>query len=603
MPSSSTPCLGLGRPASMKRTVRYIVAIQLFLFAVIVTGIFSGNARAGNERTVAFVMKSLSNPFFSKMEEGARQYAREQKISLEVFGVARETDVEHQISIVENLITRGYPAIVLAPADSKRLVPVCKRALDKGIVVINIDNPLHKPTMKQLGITIPFIGPDNGEGGRKVGDYIKRKLHGKGRVLVIEGIRGAENGELRKAGFTEAVRADSAIEIVASQSANWHTDEALSLTTELLKEYREIDAIFCANDAMALGSLQAIELLGISNQILLAGYDNIESVREEMRNGRIHATIEQYPKVIGELGVEAALKKMDGFGLPLHAATPLDLVTYEHSGKKIIFSVSSLENSFFAIMEEGVREAAELFGFDLVVLDARNQDTRQLTDMVGVLSMDVDLLIVNPTSTDSIYPGIELANSRQIPVITVDRKTSAGEVLCHIESDNTDGGRMAAKFLAESLGGSGVVLELEGIPGTSASLERGAGFNEELAKHDTIQVAYREVANFSRQEARDVALRLLEDKRRVDGVFAHNDNMILGLIDAYLSKGIKLPRVLVGFDAIPDARESIKSGLLTASIAQQPRTIGKLAVITAARYFRGEDISSKILFELSLVTK
>lgn len=587
----------------MKSTARHIFSIRLFLITGLAAVLFSANSNAGNEQTVALVMKSLSNPFFSKMEEGARQYARDQKISLEVFGVARETDVEHQISIVDNLIARGYPAIVLAPADSKKLIPVCKKAQDRGIVVINIDNPLHGQTLKQLGISIPFIGADNREGGRMVGDYIKRKLHGKGRVLVIEGIRGAENGELRKTGFVEAVTSGSAVKVISSQSGNWHTDEALSVATKLLIENREIDAIFCANDSMALGALQAIDLLGIQRKILLAGYDNIESVREEMRSGRIHATIEQHSEMIGELGVEAALQKMNGIALPLAKATPLDLITYEHFGKKIVFSVSSLDNSFFAIMERGVRESADLFGLDLMVLDAGNQDTRQLTDIAGVVAMGLDLLILNPTSTDSIYPGIELANNMQIPVITVDRKTSAGEVLCHIESDNADGGRMAARFLADRLGGEGVVLELEGIPGTSAALERGAGFNEELAKHDKIKVAYREVANFSRKEAREVTLRLLAQNTRVDGVFAHNDNMILGLIDAYQSSTASLPGVLVGFDAIPDARKSIKNGLLTATIAQQPRTIGKLAVLTAARFFRGEDVSSKILFELSLFTQ
>ncbi|MFW2367441.1 MAG: substrate-binding domain-containing protein [Desulforhopalus sp.] len=592
-----------GDQEDMKRTAQFNVLMQMLLLCFITTLYLTGTASGGNDKTIALVMKSLSNPFFSKMEEGARLFALEQKISLEVFGVDRETDVGHQISIVENLIARGYPAIVLAPADSKRLIPVCKKALDKGIVIINIDNPLHKPTLEQLGITIPFIGADNAEGGRKVGTYIKRKLNGKGRVLVIEGIRGAENSELRKQGFVKAVKADSAIEVISSESANWHTDEALSITTKLLNKYTDADAIFCANDAMALGALQAIDLLGISRKIILAGYDNIESVREEMRAGRIHATIEQHPEIIGELGVEAAIQKINGIALSLHKNTPLDLVTYEHFDKKIVFSVSSLDNSFFAIMERGVREAADLFGLELVVLDAQNQDTRQLTDIAGVLSTDLDLLILNPASTDSIYPGIELANNNHIPVITVDRKTSAGEVLCHIESDNTDGGRMAARFIAERLGDRGVVLELEGIPGTSAAHERGEGFNEELLKHDKINVEYREVANFSREEAREVTLQFLEQKKRVDGVFAHNDNMILGLIDAFETSGVALPKVLVGFDAIPDARKSIKSGQLTATIAQQPRTIGKLAVSTAARYFRGEDIASKILFELSMVTK
>jgi len=572
-----------------------------FLFFTSCTFFLPETSIGSNEGTVAFVMKALSNPFFSKMEEGASKYAQDHKITLEIFGVDRETDIDHQISIVENLISRGYSAIILAPTDSKRLVPVCKKALEKGIVVINVDNPLHKPTMDRYDISVPFIGPDNFVGGQMIGNYIKNKLQGKGRILVLEGIRGAENGDLRKAGFTEAVKKKSSIEIVSSQSAEWHTAEALSITLNLLKEHKLIDAIFCANDAMALGALQAIDLLGISRKILLAGYDNIESVRTEMRSGRIHATIEQHPEIIGKLGVESAWNRLNGITVPTYNETPLDLITYEHFGKKITFFISSLQNAFFSVMAQGAEEMAELFGFELTVQDADNQDARQLTDIAGVLSQGIDLLILNPVNTSSIYPGIELANKKEVPVITVDRKVSEEEVLCHIESDNIEGGRMAAKFMFQRLKKNGTLLELEGIPGTSAAYERGAGFNEELGRYDNIDVTHREVANFDRLEARDVTRRILAQKVSLDGVFAHNDNMILGLIDVFEELNRELPEVLIGFDAIPEARKAVKNHKLTATIAQQPRKMGKLAVITAARYFRGEEIAPKIFVELSLI--
>ena len=127
----------------LKRVFVFLLAISFFLIAI-------PAAEAGNERTVALVMKALSNPFFFKMKAGAREYAQEENIPLEIFGVERETDVERQIGILENLISRGYEAIVIAPADSKRLVPVCKKA--RGIVVINIDNPLHRETMSSVSM-------------------------------------------------------------------------------------------------------------------------------------------------------------------------------------------------------------------------------------------------------------------------------------------------------------------------------------------------------------------------------------------------------------------------------------------------------------------
>ncbi len=244
------------------RKAFFILLTNLFLLLIIPA------AEAGNERTVALVMKALSNPFFFKMEEGARKYAQEENVPLEVFGVERETDVERQIGIVENLISRGYGAIVIAPADSKRLVRVCNKALDKNIVVINIDNPLHQGTMDQLGISIPFVGSDNRIGAGMVGMYVKNKLKGRGQVIVIEGIRGVENADLRKKGFIEAVTQNSAIEVISSESANWHTAEALSLATKLLQKYKSVDAIFCANDKMALGVLQALDYLDLMGKYL-----------------------------------------------------------------------------------------------------------------------------------------------------------------------------------------------------------------------------------------------------------------------------------------------------------------------------------------------
>ncbi len=178
---------------------------------------------------------------------------------------------------------------------AKKLVPLCKKALDRNIVVINIDNPLHTPTMNMVGISIPFIGSDNFAGSQLIGNYVKARRNGSGRVLVIEGIWGVENSDSRKKGFIRALTAGSSIEIGASESANWHTDESFSLTARLLSKNPDVDAIICANDSMALGAIQAINRIGPKKKIIVTGYDNIGSVRTEIRHGRIQATIELKP--------------------------------------------------------------------------------------------------------------------------------------------------------------------------------------------------------------------------------------------------------------------------------------------------------------------
>jgi len=577
-------------------TFIFFLSILQFLF-------FMPCADAGNEKTIALVMKALSNPFFLKMEEGAKKYAIEENIPLEVFGVERETDVERQIGICENLISRGYGAIVIAPTDSKRLVPICKKAMKKNIIVINIDNPLHQETMKQLGISIPFVGSDNRIGAGMVGQYIKDKLTGKGKIIVIEGIRGVENAELRKNGFIETVTQGSTIQIIASESANWHTDEALSITAELLKKHKTVDAIFCANDQMALGALQAIDMMGLSGTVLLAGYDNIESARNEMRNGRIQATVEQHPELMGAYGVELAWKALNGQKIPSYKSTPLDLITQESFNKIIALSVSNLKSSFFAILLKEAQETADLYGATLFFEDAQNSDSKQLTDIADLLTKNIDILMINPTNTESVMPGIEMANKKNIPVITVDRKSSGGNILCHIESDNVEGGHMAARILVQHFKKEVKVVEIEGIPGTSACYERGIGFNQELQKYPRIKVIARDVANFDRKEAQEIMQHILLNFKNFDAVFAHNDEMILGVIDALKKSKDQRQPILIGFDAIREAKEAVQQGRLTATIAQKPDTMGKLAIETAVQYFRGQEIKPTIFVDLSVITK
>ena len=579
-----------------RKSLIFVSGILYLLFLVSVAG-------AENERTVALVMKALSNPFFFKMEVGAKKYAQRENIPLEVFGVERETDIVRQIGIVENLISRGYGAIVIAPADSKKLVPICAKALRKNIIVINIDNPLHRKTMDQHGISIPFVGSDNRAGAGMVGNYVRKKLKGRGKVMVIEGIRGVENADLRKEGFIGEVTKNSTVKVVAAESANWHADEAFSLSTRLLRSHDSIDAIFCANDKMALGVLQALALMDFKEKILLAGYDNIESVRDEIRSGRIQATVEQHPELMGQFGVRMAWEALNGEKIPDYQATPLDLITGETFNKTIGLSISNLRNPFFSALCTGVREAANLFGARLIIADAGNSEARQLTDVYDLLKRKVDLLIVNPTNTETITPAIEMANRENIPIITVDRKVSEGQILCHIGSDNVQGGKTAAKILARRLKGKGKVIEIEGIPGTSAAHERGMGFNEAIREYPAIEVTARTTADFDRKTASEVMKQLLRKNIDFDAVFAHNDSMILGVMDALADHKDRGYRVLIGFDGIPKAVKAVREGRLSATIAQKPEAMGRLAVENAVRFFRGENLFDTMTVELKVIEK
>ena len=265
-------------------------------------------------------------------------------------------------------------------------------------------------------------------------------------------------------------------------------------------------------------------------------------------------------------------------------------------------SLSTLNNPFFVTLRNGAQAAADEMGVELVVVDSQDDPATEAANMEDLIAQGVDAILVNPTDADAIVPSILAANEAGIPVFTIDRGAAGGEVVSHIASDNAAGGALAAQYMCEQLGGEGKVVELEGIAGTSAARDRGAGFNAYLeAECPGLEVVARQTANFNRAEGLSVFENILQAEAEIDGVFAHNDEMILGAIEAAAAAG-REGILFVGFDAVDDAVAAVQAGTLAATIAQQPALMGDLGVMTAAAYLGGEMVSDSIPVGLSLVT-
>ncbi len=267
---------------------------------------------------------------------------------------------------------------------------------------------------------------------------------------------------------------------------------------------------------------------------------------------------------------------------------------------KIGLSLSTLNNPFFVSLRDGALDKAKELGIDLIVVDAQDKPSKQLNDIEDLIQQKVNLIIVNPTDSDAIVTAVEEANEAGIPVITVDRSANGGKVIVHIASDNVRGGMMAADFIAKKLGGKGKVVELVGIPGTSAARDRGKGFETELKKYPGLKLVAKQTANFNRAEGLTVMENILQAHPDIDAVFAQNDEMALGAIEAIKAEGKLGKIIVVGFDAIPDAIEAVKKGEMAATIAQQPFLMGQLAVEKAYEYLTTGTIYIPV--DLKLVT-
>jgi len=302
--------------------------IAVLLVAVTVLACRASDPTPGRP-VIALVMKSLANEFFRTMEDGARRHqaAHAAEYELIATGIKDEQDVARQIGLVEQMIARRVSAIVLAPADSRVLVAVTRRAVDAGIVVVNIDNRLDAEAMAERGLRIPFVGPDNRKGARAVGAAVARRLKSGDPIAILEGAPNAFNGIQRKLGFEDAAR-EAGLLIVRSQTAFWETSRANQVVSSLIAERPDVKAILCANDSMALGAVAALRAAGRAGSVLVAGFDNISAAAELVRSGEMVATADQHGDQLAVYGIEYALERLRNPDAPLaDRETPVDLIT------------------------------------------------------------------------------------------------------------------------------------------------------------------------------------------------------------------------------------------------------------------------------------
>lgn len=271
--------------------------------------------------------------------------------------------------------------------------------------------------------------------------------------------------------------------------------------------------------------------------------------------------------------------------------------------KTIGLVLSTLNNPFFVTLRDGAQEAADSAGVKLIIVDAQDDSAKMTAGIEDLITKKVSAILVNPTDSDAVVPAIQKANDAGIPVFTVDRGASGGTVVAHVASDNVAGGTMAAEFLCNAIGGKGNVVELQGIAGTSAARDRGQGFNDYMSANcKDSQIVAQQTANFNRDEGLTVFENILQAQPEIAAVFAHNDEMILGAIQAAEAAG-RTGILFVGFDAVDDAVQAVKDGKLAATVAQQPAEIGRLGVETAVKYLNGETVPASIPVPLSLVTE
>jgi ribose transport system substrate-binding protein len=323
------PPAGWGR---YRKAVLAAVAVVVLVASAIGFRVTSTVPAQAETFTVAFVPKALNSPFWADMQQAAEREAATQGIELVSLAADRETDVERQYQIIENLIQQKVDAILLSPAGSKELVPAIRKANDADIPVLLLDTRIDRAAAESVGARVlTYIGSDNFEGGAVAGRYLAARLGGRGNVAIIEGISGHETADQRRLGFLKSIEARPGIRVVASQTANWERARAYTVAENLLQAHPELDAIFAANDEMALGALEAVAAAKRSERVSVIGFDAIPDAVANIRAGRLLGSVAQFPGEMGRLGVLHAVALLrQGEAPPGEILTRVEMIDREN---------------------------------------------------------------------------------------------------------------------------------------------------------------------------------------------------------------------------------------------------------------------------------
>jgi len=288
---------------------------------------------ATDKPTVALVLKTLNHPFFVDMRRGAQEAADRLGVNLQVQAAERESDVDKQMQIVENMLQTGIKVLAITPSGSREIVSALVKAKNAGVPIVIVDTRLDAKAASDAGVVArTFIGSDNYEGGKLAAEYTITATGGKAKVGILEGIPGHETGDSRLRGYRDAVAKAPGITIVASQPANWERDQGFNVFQNMLQAHPEIDTLFACNDMMALGALEAIQAAGRTGKVRVIGFDAVDDARKAMVAGTMVASVAQFPAEMGRLAVESAVQLIRGQKPPAEHQVRIELVTKANAG-------------------------------------------------------------------------------------------------------------------------------------------------------------------------------------------------------------------------------------------------------------------------------
>jgi ABC-type sugar transport system substrate-binding protein len=560
---------------------------------------------------IGAMIKTLTNPHFVRMQEGYEFAAERYNLDIVVGSAPSEDSVDEQQAILEEWLAAGdFDAFIVSPISPTNLNALLAEAAARGIPVINVDELIPPEAIEEDGLDIATkIASNNVRAGSEAAAYVLTQVEAGADVAVIEGAQ-VQSSFDRVNGFIDTAERRG-LRVVASQPANWDTTEAYNVTTALLEDYPTIQAIFAANDGMGLGAVQAIEDAGRAGEVIVVSVDAIPEALEAVEEGRLAATVAQFPEEMAVLAVEAMIKVLNGRPVAPEIEAPVVVITAENlelaqsqlgdpalPDVRLGALMKTLSNPYWLRMQSGYEAAAADTALDVVLGSVESEAAveEQLAILEGWLEEgNFDGFIVSPIGPTTLNSALIDVTAQNIPIINIDELIPADviaadglNIATQIASNNVRAGSEAARFVVSQVEAGADVAVIEGAQ-VQSSFDRVNGFID-TAERNGLRVVASQPGNWDPTEAYNLAIALLEDEPTIQAIFAANDGMGLAVVQAVEDAGRAGEVIVVSVDGVPEALDAVREGRLAATVAQYPDEMAYLAVENMIKVLEGRPV-------------
>lgn len=583
-------------------------------------------AAAARPLKIGALVKNESNPFFLTMKDGYNWAAERYGLDIVVGSTPTEDTADEQLAILETWLNEGgFDGFIVTPMRATSLNSALATATEQGIPIINIDELIPPDSAKDSGIKLAAqLASNNVYAGQLAGDLIASLVPAGSQVAVIEGAAGTTSSIDRVTGFTERAK-ELGLEVVASQPADWDRAKAFDVASNILQGNPDVKAIFAANDGMGLGAVEAVESAGLAGQVQVASVDAIPEALEAVGAGRLAGTVAQYPDEMAVIAVEAMKKVIEGRPIAPFIEAPIQMITQATLDKagsqlgdaaigdlKIGAITKNLSNEFFLTMIKGYEKAAADLGITVDVGSTPTEDTAD--EQLAILETwlndgSYQGIVATPMRATSLNSALARATEMGLPIINIDElipadaaKESGIAIAQRISSDNVRAGSLAGQYFVDNLPAGSEVAIIEGAAGTTSSIDRVTGFKN-AAEAGGLKVVASQPADWDRAKAFDTATNMLQGNPNVVGIFAANDGMGLGAVEAVEAAGLGGTVIVASVDAIPEALAAVREGRLAGTVAQFPDEMAYLAVEGIVKLLEGRPVAPFMESPVVLYTK